>query len=172
MKVVMDVTENLIEEIINGNSKIKEKILKLNNPRLLFLYAYYFQEEELDEISAAIIKSNDERYISFYFRQIKNINTALFFEKILEYDNKTIFYSLYDRKNLDDEYFTKGINKMISNGQDKYLFLTLYYYFVILSKFDKDMFTILKKFDQNIDENNYKNILQKYYEKFTEKIVQ
>lgn len=78
----MGVTENLIEEIINGNSKIKEKILKLNNPRLLFLYAYYFQEEELDEISAAIIKSNDERYISFYFRQIKNINTALFFEKI------------------------------------------------------------------------------------------
>ena len=71
--------KQMIEEILNlkgSNQQLKEKILKEKNPRNLFLYAYF---------------SNDRRYLPFFFRQIENIDLEKFFEKILQFDNKTIF---------------------------------------------------------------------------------
>lgn len=51
---------------------LEQEIINSNNARLMFLYAYYFSNRDLKNISEALIKTNDERYISFFFRYIKN----------------------------------------------------------------------------------------------------
>lgn len=169
----------MIDKIIeysNGNvdkdkiDDLEQEIINSNDARLMFLYAYYFSNRDLKNISEALIKTNDERYISFFFRHIKNINIDLFFQKILNYDNKTIFYCLYDRKDLDDKYFINGLSKMLINGIDRYLNLTLYYYFIILDKFNKEIFHILLNIDNKINENNYKEIITQYKNKLKEKV--
>lgn len=165
-KILKYSKSNKKEEI----DRLEKEIIESNNARYLFLYAYYFNNRNLDKISNAILKSNDQRYISFFFRHINNINIDLFFPKILSYDNKTIFYCLYDRKNLNDKYFINGLSKMLINGIDRYLILALYYYFIILDKFNKEIFHMLLNIDNKINEKNYKEIITEYKNNLKEKI--
>ena len=158
----------MIERILKlskGNTEMAEiltlekEIIHSNNSRFMFLYAYYFPNQNLNNISEAILKTNDKRYINFFFIQIHRIDLNMFFSKILEYDNQTIFYALYDRKNLDDIFFIKGISKMLENGEDKYLYLIFYYYFLVLNRFHKDIFHLLLKLENTLNEKNYKQYL-------------
>ena len=164
----------MIEEILNlkgSNQQLKEKILREKNPRNLFLYAYFSNDKDLNEISKEILETEDRRYLPFFFRQIENIDLEKFFEKILQFDNKTIFYSLYDRKKLDDKFYIKGINQMILNGIDKYLYLTFYYYFVILNRYNEKIIEQLIYLNRGVNKQNYKEFLSKFRSDSKEKII-
>ena len=71
-------------------------------------------------------------------------------------------YFLYDRKKLEDKFFIKGINQMILNGIDKYLYLTFYYYFVILNRYNEKIIEQLIYLNKGVNKQNYKEFLSKF----------
>ena len=172
----------MINKILNLKNKLctKEEIetliqdlLEANEARYYFIASYFIDRVNTEEIQNAIINTNDERYIQFYFRQVKNVNKELFFNKILEFnDAKTIFYSLYDRRDLTDNYYLKGINKLIELEAKKYLGLTFYYYFNILKRYNEEIFNILKYLIPEVTINNHSHVLETYHEKTKEKPIE
>lgn len=172
----------MINKILNLKNKLctKEEIetliqdlLEANEARYYFIASYFIDRVNTEEIQNALINTNDERYIQFYFRQVKNVNKELFFNKILEFnDAKTIFYSLYDRRDLTDNYYLKGINKLIELEAKKYLGLTFYYYFNILKRYNEEIFNILKYLIPEITINNHSRVLETYHEKTKEKPIE
>lgn len=165
----MATTLNTKEEL----EKFEDELVAANEARYYFLASYYVKNLNIPKLSEKILATNDKRYIGFYFRQIVSIDLDKFFAKILEFnDAKLIFYSLYDRKNLDDIFFVKGIKKLLTICNDKhYLDLTFYYYFNVLKRYNKVVFEILKELIPEIDEENYGIYLSKYRNKSREKIV-
>ena len=136
----------------------------------MFIFAYYFPEYIDDEFNKKLLETNDKRYITFMFRQIKNINEKVYFNKILEYDNKDIFYSLFDRRVSDVEYYLLAFETFKNGNIDKYVFLTLYLFFIINDAYDEKMFEILNKYIPNITKENYKSILIDFVNKNKEEI--
>lgn len=165
----MATTLNTKEEL----EKFEDELVAANEARYYFLASYYVKNLNIPKISEKILATNDKRYIGFYFRQIVSIDLDKFFDKILEFnDAKLIFYSLYDRKNLDDIFFVKGIKKLLTISNDKhYLDLTFYYYFNVLKRYNKVIFEILKELIPEINEENYGIYLSKYRNKSREKIA-
>ena len=81
---IIDIYEKQNKEEINS---LKDEVIKSHNARYMFIFAYYFPEYIDDEFNKNLIGTNDKRYITFMFRQIKNINEKVYFNKILKYDN-------------------------------------------------------------------------------------
>lgn len=164
---IIDIYEkNDIDEI----NDLKKDIIKSNNSRLMFLYAYYFPEYIDDQFNRNLLKTNDKRYITFMFRQIKNINEQEYFNKILEYDNKDIFYSLFDRKEKNIDYYLLAFKTYKKRVLDKYVFLTFYLFFIINNQFDEEIYKLLKKYIPIITKENYKEVLIDYINKNKEQI--
>ena len=153
-------------EIIN----LKNEIIKLNNARFMFIFAYFFPEYIDNVFNKNLIETNDKRYITFMFRQIDNINEEAYFNKILEYDNKDIFYSLFDRRVSIVEYYLLAFKTFENRNVDKYVFLTFYLFFIINDEYNSRMFEILKKYIPIVTKENYKEILIDYVNKNKEEI--
>lgn len=164
---IIDIYEKQNKEEINS---LKDEVIKSHNARYMFIFAYYFSEYIDDEFNKKLLETNDKRYITFMFRQIKNINEKVYFNKILKYDNKDIFYSLFDRRVSNVEYYLLAFETFKNRNIDKYVFLTLYLFFIIEDKYDEKMFEILKKYIHNITKENYKNVLIDFVNKNKEEI--
>ena len=161
-----------IYERKNSNEIIdlKEEIIESNSARFMFVFAYYFPEYIDSAFNKKMIETNDVRYITFMFRQIKTIDDKLYFNKILEYDNKDIFYSLFDRRVNNVDYYLQVFDVYKNRNIDKYVFLTLYLFFIINDEYDLRMFEILKKYIPEVTKENYKEKLIDYIDKNKEDI--
>lgn len=164
---IIDIYEKQNKEEINS---LKNEIIISHNARYMFIFAYYFPEYIDDEFNKNLLETNDKRYITFMFRQIKNINENVYFNKILEYDNKDIFYSLFDRRVNNVEYYLLAFKIFEKRNIDKYVFLTLYLFFIINDEYDEKMFEILNKYIPNITKENYKDVLIDFVNKNKEEI--
>lgn len=151
-------------------SNLKKEIIETHNARFMFIFAYYFQEYLDDEFNKILLETNDKRYITFMFRQIKNIDEEEYFNKILEFDNKDIFYSLFDKRITDASFYIKALDMLSKREMDKYFVLTLYLYFCLLNQFDEKVFSYLKQIDENVNDTNYMNFLKCFVEENKEKI--
>ena len=145
-----------IYERKNSNEIIdlKEEIIESNSARFMFVFAYYFPEYIDSAFNKKMIETNNVRYITFMFRQIKTIDEKLYFNKILEYDNKDIFYSLFDRRVNNIDYYLQAFDVYKNRNIDKYVFLTLYLFFIINDEYDLRMFEILKKYIPEVTKEN------------------
>ena len=161
-----------IYERKNSNEIIdlKEEIIESNSARFMFVFAYYFPEYIDSAFNKKMIETNNVRYITFMFRQIKTIDEKLYFSKILEYDNKDIFYSLFDRRVNNIDYYLQAFDVYKNRNIDKYVFLTLYLFFIINDEYDLRMFEILKKYIPEVTKENYKEKLIDYIDKNKEDI--
>ena len=149
----------------------EEELMSLDNPRYYFLASYYVKGLDIKKLSEKMLATNDKRYIQFYFRQVDNIDLEKFFIKILSFkDAKIIFYSLYDRKKLDDIFFIRGIESLRALDNNHYLGLTFYYYFNVLKRFNSIIFSYLKEVIPQVTEENYVEILERYRNQTKEKI--
>lgn len=170
----------MIEKILNfnNNSKISEikklekEIIDSKDARLMFLYLYYVNAENLNLISKEILKTENYRYIHFLLRSFKcdNYNLLLDFVLLKNNDSRYLFNLLYDVDYMDNNYRLKIIDKIISLNNYNYIFKSLYYYFVILNLYDENLFNKLKKLSKerlsiDINKNNYKSILEKIFYK-------
>ena len=164
---IIDIYEKQNKEEINS---LKDEVIKSHNARYMFIFAYYFPEYIDDEFNKKLLETNDKRYITFMFRQIKDINEKVYFNKILKYDNKDIFYSLFDRRVSNVEYYLLAFETFKNRNIDKYVFLTLYLFFIINDAYDEKMFEILNKYIPNITKENYKSILIDFVNKNKEEI--
>lgn len=158
----------MIERILNYNNlsskdkkKLKEEVLK-STPRDMFYYIYYTNDKNKNIVINKLLSSNDKRYIKLLFSGYENLNTNKVFNKLLSFnDSKIIFYSLYDRNNLEDKYYIKAIKKLLTLPRDNYLYLLFYIYFIVLNRYNENIFKILKSLNKNITKDNYKDILIK-----------
>ena len=164
---IIDTYEKQNNDEIND---LKDEVMESHNARFMFIFASYFPEYIDDEFNKNLLATNDKRYITFMFRQIKNINEEAYFNKILEFDNKDIFYSLFDRRVTNTSFYIKALEVITSREKDKYFVLTLYLYFCLLNLFDKRIFEYLKMTDSNIDESNYRVKLESFINEHKETI--
>lgn len=158
----------MIERILNYNNlsskdkkKLKDEVLN-STPRDMFYYIYYTNDKNKNIVINKLLSSNDKRYIKLLFSGYENLNTNKVFNKLLSFnDSKIIFYSLYDRNNLEDKYYIKAIKKLLTLPRDNYLYLLFYIYFIVLNRYNENIFKILKSLNKNITKDNYKDILIK-----------
>lgn len=151
---------------------LENELIELNNPRYYFLASYYVKGLDIAKISTKLLATNDKRYIQFYFRQIPHIDLTKFFQKILDFsDPKVIFYSLYDKKNLDDIFFIKGLDTLKLLGNNHYLGLTFYYYFNVLKRYNDTIFNYLKELIPDATSDNYSFVLEEYRNNSKEKVT-
>lgn len=146
----------MIDDILNlyykkyTDGELKEleaKVMKSNNPRYIFIYAYYFQDKiDKNLIENKLIELNNLRYLRFYFRSVKSINTDLLFDKILSFNNpKEVYYAIFDDTNIDDKYIILAINKLIGLNENRYLLLLFYYYFNVLKGNNLEIINLFNK---------------------------
>jgi len=165
----------MIEKILNLKystnideiKKLEKEILNLNDARLMFLYLYYVDSNNLEFISEKILKTENYRYIHFLLRSFKIKNYKLILDYILLNNSNPgyLFNVLYDVDYIEDEYKIKLINKIISLKNDKYIFKAIYYYFVILDLYNKELFDNIKllfkeKLNIDIDQRDYKHTFE------------
>lgn len=135
--------------------KLEKEVKNLKDARTIFMYAYYFQSRALNVLDD-LLDTSDYKYIHYFFRSIKDIDEEKCFNKLLESDNKTIFYSLYDRKSINPKFYIQALKKMEENGIDKYYYLTYYFYFIIRKEFNSEILELLIRFNGDVTKDNYK----------------
>lgn len=136
-------------------------VLSSNNPLYIYAFAYYFPEYKLDILTDAIINTNSPQYINYFFSNIDNTNEDIIIDKILEFDCKTIFYSLYIKRNAKDISYIKAFKKMLENKKDTYKNLLLYDYFISKDRFNEELLMLSKEIIPNITKDNYKELITK-----------
>lgn len=158
----------MIEKILNYKNydieKLEEEVINTKDARLLFLYLF-FTKNNKEIIAKEILKLKNYRYLHFTLRFFK----LDCYEELLNYildnnDDPCYLYNiLYDVDYLDNKYQLKIIDKIISIGNDWYIFKALYYYFIILNLYNEELFIKLQelvksKLNINISLNNYKEV--------------
>ena len=163
----------MIDKILNYKNlskserdNLKQEIIESNDARLMFLYLYFVDREQLEDISIKILETGNIRYIHFLLRSFKVLNYVSLIEYILKNidDPKYLYNILYDVDYLDNKYRLQIINKIISSKDNKYILKALYYYFVILNMFDEELFAKMQTLCQSIfsikiDKDNYNDML-------------
>lgn len=160
----------MVEKILNFNKNdiqlenLEKQVIESNNARLMFLYLYFVNRDNIDYISNEILKTNNYRYIHFMLRTfiIKKYNTFIDFIILNNDDPRYLFNILYDVDYLDDYYRLKIINKIITLKNDNYIFKAIYYYFVVLNLFNEKLFSTIQfalknKYSISLTEENYKS---------------
>lgn len=77
----------IVKKILNFNKNdiqlenLEKEVIESNNARLMFLYLYFVNQDNIDYISNEILKTNNYRYIYFMLRtfKIKKYNTFIDF---------------------------------------------------------------------------------------------
>lgn len=119
---------------------LKSKVLCTNDPRLLYLFAYYFEDEcDTNDLEGNLIRASSPslKYLLFYIRSIKRCNFDKIFRIILDLGKpKDIYYTVYDIKDIKTQYIVLAANRLMLLGDKKYFGLLLYYYFNILCGHD------------------------------------
>lgn len=128
------------------NNMSLEEILETNNARLLFLYLYLHKGANLDIISNKILETKDLRYIHFLLRTFPLKDYDKYIEFILNTSDSPgyLYNILYDVDYLDDDTRLKLINKIIEAKDNRYIIKATYYYFVILNKYNEELFNKIK----------------------------
>jgi len=155
---------------LNELKKYEKEIIDTYDPRLMFLFLNYVDHSNINLIGKKILETKSNRYIHFLLRTF-NLNK---YDDYLDYilnntDSRYLYNILYDVDYLKNEDKIKIINNLFELNDDKYLFKGIYYYFVILDLFNKDIFLKTKNFLKEklsivINDENYKNVLNNIME--------
>lgn len=140
---------------------LEKEVLDSHDARLIFFLALYIKKANIDLLSKKIIELGNIRYILFFMRSIKNINIEMFMEYILNFaEAKDLYYCMFDNKYLSDSYMIKIIERIEQTGDREYFYLSIYFYFVILGRFNENLFSkISKLFNEKGFELNKGNYL-------------
>ncbi len=152
------------EKLINMDiSEIKDS----NNARLLFLYLYYNNGNNLDIVSNKMLEIGNLEYIQYMLRVFKVKNIDIFIDFILKKSDspRYLYNVLYDVDYLEDRNRIKLINRIIKLDNDRYTIKAFYYYFNILKKFNDNIFNkakklIDKKLNIDFNKDNYLKVLE------------
>lgn len=149
------------------DSDLADSVLATKDARLLFLFAYYFNDKiEKEKFETAILATNNLRYIAFYFRSVEVINKDLFITKILSFnDAKSCYYLIYDNDIYVDNYIERVVTKLLELKDQLYLFKLAYYYFNVLRNFNSYFFDCIKEILESeniaITRDNMSEVLEK-----------
>lgn len=142
----------MIDKILyfNGSQedakKLENEIITLQNPRYIFLFAYYNKYADIDRLEKAIINTDSSRYILFFIRQIKTINIDLLVDKLIALkDSKSLYYSSADRKDLSEPLMIKILLSLIKINDTKYTLFFYYNYFCIQKRYNETVVELLNK---------------------------
>ena len=158
-KILSYANNNDIEKV----KELENEVISSSSARCMFLYLYYVSCENLNIISHKILDTKDFRYIHFLLRSFMIDDYNIFIEFILinNNDSRYLFNVLYDVDYLDNNYRLKIINKIITLGDDNYIFKALYYYFIILNLFDDELLCLFnERLSINVTKDNYKTIFE------------
>ncbi|MBQ3476097.1 N-acetylmuramoyl-L-alanine amidase [Candidatus Saccharibacteria bacterium] len=168
----------MIDEMINYryNDKTeqaklltKDQVLASSNPREMFLYLLYVNAEELDSIGEAILSTGNMTYVHYLLRSFRIADYKKYLPKIMcSNDPRYLFNILYDVDYLDELSRLKIIKQIIEINDVKYTFKAVYYYFIVLSLFNEELFLYIKNLLKvekaiEINDSNYKKILNEIF---------
>lgn len=175
----------MIDKIINFNGteelakELEREVIELQNPRYIFLFAYYNLYANIDLLEKALINTDSVRYIQFFLRQIKTVNTELLIDKLIALkDGKSLYYVSSDKKDLNESLMIKILIALIKLNDKKYTLYFYYNYFCIQKRFNSIVVDLLNKTLSNlsidIKLDNQEEIIEfidNYYKKIKEDIV-
>jgi N-acetylmuramoyl-L-alanine amidase len=164
-------TTNNIESLFND-------VIKLNNPRILFLFYYYHPNFKIDEIVDKMIELNNPRYLSFLLGRIEPLYYDKILNKLLKYDDaKIIYYAYFDAIKLDNNQQFQILNRLIELNEKSYILRFIYNYFYINKNYNEKIFrTTIDFFNKNnletnnLTKDNIDDFVLKIYEKESSKI--
>ncbi|MBR2709447.1 N-acetylmuramoyl-L-alanine amidase [Candidatus Saccharibacteria bacterium] len=166
-------TDEILDYHYSGKTgqveRLKDRVLASGDPREMFLYLFYVDNEEVDLMGKAILDTGNFVYIHYLLRSFRVTNYKDFIQKILCSDSpKYLFNILYDVDYLDKQSRLEIIQRIIELNDDSYITKAAYYYFVVLDLFDEGLSLFTKNFLRanfsiEVDNSNYKGALDKVF---------
>jgi hypothetical protein len=136
------------------------------NAREIFYNTLNNNNLDITSTSKLILDTKDKKYIKLFITHINNTDKLLFLDFILSTNDAGYIYNAWF--DIDDYVDSTKlfIDKLIELDDKRYILLIFYNYFIVRNKYDEEILNKLKLLNKDINEYNYKDILNNLFEEF------